>query len=713
MFVELCAQDARLRESEALLRATFEDAPIGMARLDRDGPDRRGQPRARARRSAAAERELVGRHARRAHPPGGPRARRDAAPGAAGAASAARYDARSGCCAPTGVRDAGAAASRSVATPTAGADRAASPRSRTSRERKRAERERERSIREQAARVEAEAVAQRLQAIAAHRRRRARAAAARRAARPSCCERITEVLEVDARGDRALPRRTTRHVVVPGRRGVRRRRGGVRARTGRAGPARSCATASRCVIDDVAQAETLGAAPAAARRSTSVARRAAAASRAGIGVLQVGTLSSARSAPQDAGLLQLAADRAALAIERARLYEREHEIAQQLQRALLPDAAAAACRACGSRRATCPAARAPTWAATGTTRSPCPAGGSRSHGRRRGPRRARRGDRWASCAARCARTRSRRRPGRGRSTRLNRFQCSTSTRTAMATVVLLVLDPHDRHACATRTPATRRRSCSTARRAALPRRRAAAPPLGALDDAIYTRRRPSSRRATTVVLYTDGLVERRGRALDEGFARLRDALAAGGAGARGAVRGDPRRGPRRGDVADDVTFVVANGPAARASAGAALPGEPTAWRACARCCAAGCASRRRRAERSHAVTMATNEAVQNAIEHAHRLEPGDVRGGARARRRRRSWSACATAGAGTRARATTGPGAAAHARPHGRGRDRRAAERHDGADAPPSCELGDKDRARFAWSEGKKGGGTWPMVQET
>ena len=55
------------------------------------------------------------------------------------------------------------------------------------------------------------------------------------------------------------------------------------------------------------------------------------------GVLHVGTLTPREFTDEDATLLQLVADRAALAIEHARLYEREHAIAESLQRSLLPD----------------------------------------------------------------------------------------------------------------------------------------------------------------------------------------------------------------------------------------------------------------------------------------------------------------------------------------------------------------------------------------
>ena len=54
------------------------------------------------------------------------------------------------------------------------------------------------------------------------------------------------------------------------------------------------------------------------------------------GVIQVGS-SSRRLTEEDLGLLRLAADRVALAIDHVQLYEREHRIAETLQRSLLPE----------------------------------------------------------------------------------------------------------------------------------------------------------------------------------------------------------------------------------------------------------------------------------------------------------------------------------------------------------------------------------------
>ena len=54
-------------------------------------------------------------------------------------------------------------------------------------------------------------------------------------------------------------------------------------------------------------------------------------------MLVVCTAAPRRFTAEDIGLLRLAADRVALGIDRARVYEREHRIAETLQRSLLPD----------------------------------------------------------------------------------------------------------------------------------------------------------------------------------------------------------------------------------------------------------------------------------------------------------------------------------------------------------------------------------------
>jgi PAS domain S-box-containing protein len=56
-----------------------------------------------------------------------------------------------------------------------------------------------------------------------------------------------------------------------------------------------------------------------------------------VGVLHVGSFDDRRFTDDEISLLQLAADRAALGIEHARVYERERATAETLQRSLLPD----------------------------------------------------------------------------------------------------------------------------------------------------------------------------------------------------------------------------------------------------------------------------------------------------------------------------------------------------------------------------------------
>ena len=69
---------------------------------------------------------------------------------------------------------------------------------------------------------------------------------------------------------------------------------------------------------------------------------------------------------EDLTLLRLAAERVGLAIAHARVYEREHRIAETLQRSLLPDRLPD-CRGSRWPRATSPPRPRPRWAATGTT----------------------------------------------------------------------------------------------------------------------------------------------------------------------------------------------------------------------------------------------------------------------------------------------------------------------------------------------------------
>lgn len=89
------------------------------------------------------------------------------------------------------------------------------------------------------------------------------------------------------------------------------------------------------VIDDVAQAEVLT--PTLRERVKSLLGVPLLADDRIIGVMQVGTTEPRQFTAEDTVVLQLASDRAGRAIERARRFQQEHETAVTLQRSLLPD----------------------------------------------------------------------------------------------------------------------------------------------------------------------------------------------------------------------------------------------------------------------------------------------------------------------------------------------------------------------------------------
>jgi FixJ family two-component response regulator/anti-sigma regulatory factor (Ser/Thr protein kinase)/putative methionine-R-sulfoxide reductase with GAF domain len=89
------------------------------------------------------------------------------------------------------------------------------------------------------------------------------------------------------------------------------------------------------VIDDVAQADVLS--PILHSRAKSVLGVPLLAEDRIIGVMHVGTTAARAFSGEDTVVLQLAADRAGRAIERARRFQQEHETAVTLQRSLLPD----------------------------------------------------------------------------------------------------------------------------------------------------------------------------------------------------------------------------------------------------------------------------------------------------------------------------------------------------------------------------------------
>jgi serine phosphatase RsbU (regulator of sigma subunit)/anti-sigma regulatory factor (Ser/Thr protein kinase) len=149
-------------------------------------------------------------------------------------------------------------------------------------------------------------------------------------------ERIAEILAADTAAFLLLER-STGELVARAAKGIEEEvEQGVRIPVGRGFAGRIAAERAPVAIEDVDHAEILN----------PILRQKGIRSLLGvpllvdgevIGVLHVGTLVPRIFSETDRRLLQLAADRAALAIERARLYE-QRRVVEAMQRALLPDA---------------------------------------------------------------------------------------------------------------------------------------------------------------------------------------------------------------------------------------------------------------------------------------------------------------------------------------------------------------------------------------
>jgi PAS domain S-box-containing protein len=142
----------------------------------------------------------------------------------------------------------------------------------------------------------------------------------------------------------------------------------------------------------------------------------------------------------------------------------------------------------------------------------------------------------------------------------------------------------------------------------------AGPPLGVMDTWRYEERVATLAPGMTALLYTDGLVERRGERLDAGLGRLRDAVAAGGepeAMVAAALAATDAQG-----ADDDVTLVAVRGepllgPVARLK----LSPDRDALTSLRRLLARWLREAGAHGDEVHDLVMAANEAWQNALEH--------------------------------------------------------------------------------------------------
>lgn len=337
-----------------------------------------------------------------------------------------------------------------------------------------------------------------------------------------------------------------------------------------------------------------------------------------VGALFVGSLFPRTFTAEDVSVLSLAADRAGLTLQRILLYEQEHAIAKRLQRSLLP-------------------VELPRVPGLSTAARYRPGGAGTEVGGDwydaialpRGRLLLVMGDvagRGIEAASMMGQLRSAIRAYALEDAepaavleRLNAFQLGLGTET-MATVVLAAMTEDGGSvtvASAGHPPPLVLGPDRAARWLTGPR----GVPIGALDAPRYEQVREALEPGSTLVLYTDGLVEQRGEDLREGLGRLEASVVDGPADLEALCDHVlERAGGEPGS--DDVTLLVLRTLcAADEHVLLELPGDAPALTALRATLRRWLAASPADEDEIADVTMAVNEAVQNAIEHAHGLRP--------------------------------------------------------------------------------------------
>jgi len=524
VFVESHERGRALAEREELLRAMFEDAPIGVARTDSTGRLRHVN-RALCETVGREPDDLVGRTLEEL----GPRA--DEAVDAAQRADLmagriARYEYERRLSGPAGT-SIPVLVSVSLATSQDGAAADLILHIQDLRERRRAERDREQLIRAQAAAAQAEAASERLaltQSISVA----ALGAEDLDGLLRTLLDRLLDALDADRAaivltdGDEQVVARAAGGVAT-----VVEREAGLRVEDVDDVVARVAAERGPVAIRDV---------PAAGIESSSLGPAISSllavplvAGGQTIGSLHIGTLTRRDFPDETVDLLRLAADRASLAIARTRLYEHERRIAQELQRSLLPNVL--------------PPVPGVTLAARYL-----PGGNGATVGGDWYDAIALPGGRVAvvigdvvgrgiEAAATMGQMRSALRAilmqaddTGAMAEQLNRFALGLGD-CMLTTIVLAVFEPATgilRYTNAGHPPPLILGAGGIEDAVYL--ENIPAPPMGVMDTPSYVQRTLQLEPGSTLLLYTDGLIEKSTEVLDVGLDRLRDAAAAVGAG---------------------------------------------------------------------------------------------------------------------------------------------------------------------------------------
>ena len=608
VFGELYERGRALAEREALLRATFEDAPIGMARAGADGRLQHVN-RALTQALGRSAGELLGRTLDELGPPA------DAGIDAAQreqllAGRIEQYEVERRLVGPRATTIP-ILVSASLARSSGGGRPDLILHLQDLRERRRAQRDREQLIRAQAARAQAEAAAERLrimQSIAVA------ALGAEDLAQllGELLDRILEALDVD----RAAVVLTDEAPAV-----VARAAGGVDT---------VVAHEAHDHLDDLVErverengplmiADVAAAGLDASSLGPPISSLLAVPLSDGeqvIGSLHVGTLTRRDFDAETVALLRLAADRAGLAIARTRLYERERGIASELQRSLLPkglpqvSGVALAARYLPGVNGTTVGGDWYDAIALHSGRVALAIGDVVGRG--------------ISAAATMGQMRSALRAILMQADhtgemgdRLNRFAHALGPDAVMTTVVLAIFEPATgtlRYTNAGHPPPLVIGPDGTARFVT----DAPSPPMGVLASPRYPEHAVVLEPGSTLVLYTDGLVEEPSEVLDVGLDRLLQAGRGAGEDVAATCERLLEQGLRGGSRSDDVTLL-----AVRTSE---TLGERVALEVCGR--SGGLFAMRQTLRRwlteaqagedeIEDIIMACNEACENSIEHAY------------------------------------------------------------------------------------------------
>jgi serine phosphatase RsbU (regulator of sigma subunit)/FixJ family two-component response regulator/anti-sigma regulatory factor (Ser/Thr protein kinase) len=339
-----------------------------------------------------------------------------------------------------------------------------------------------------------------------------------------------------------------------------------------------------------------------------------------IGVLHVGTTAPRRFTAEDTVVLQLAGDRAARAIERARRYQQEHETAVTLQRSLLPERlpdvpglalaarylpGASGAEVGGDWYDVIPLADGRVGIAMGDVVGRGIPAASLMGQLRNGLRAyAIEGHPPGAVIERLDRLVQSLNPGR------------------MATLLYLVLETDGRAACFANAGHPPPLVVDADRRPSL-LEGARSVPLGVLPYASFEQTEVRLEPGSTLVLYTDGLIEERGISLEIRLEDLKRAAA--------FDFEDPNELCERllaellpeGAGADDVAILaLTTGPASTDRLSLSLPAQPEALITARRALRNWLAEVGVDPEALYDITLATGEACTNAIEHAY--APGDA-----------------------------------------------------------------------------------------